>query len=114
MRLVTDEIPTPFGPVACTGALTPECVIDLGGLPRARQIAGAEVPTDMLEFLRGGEWAMHAAREVRDFLAVEEHLQGAVGAGIAKAIPDLDVETWSSGVLGKTCFSFERNRVVRA
>jgi 2-keto-4-pentenoate hydratase/2-oxohepta-3-ene-1,7-dioic acid hydratase in catechol pathway len=130
MRLVTFELPTPLGPVRRTGALAGDAVIDLslaraaalGGRPRARAIAAAEVPADMLELLRGGEWALEAAREavehavqagveeldgarvrqagvrllaplprpnsLRDFLVVEEHMQGAVDAGVAPGIPD--------------------------
>jgi 2-keto-4-pentenoate hydratase/2-oxohepta-3-ene-1,7-dioic acid hydratase in catechol pathway len=130
MRLVTFEIPTALGPVRRTGALSDDVVIDLslaraaalGRRPRARAIAAAEVPPDMLELLRGGEWALEAARDavdhalqvgvedfdgarvrhtgvrllaplprpnsLRDYLVVEEHMHGAVAAGVAKAIPD--------------------------
>ena len=72
MRLVTYEVATPFGPVRRSGALTGrDAVIDLslaraaalGRRPRAVAIAAAEVPTDLLEFLRGGEWAMETARD---------------------------------------------------
>ncbi len=130
MRLVTFEVPGPLGPVRRTGALSGEAVIDLslaraaalGGRPRARAIAAAEVPSDMLELLRGGEWALQAARgavehveqggieelegarvrhsgvrllaplprpsSLRDYLVVEEHMQGAVDAGVVAAIPE--------------------------
>lgn len=132
MRLVTFELPTPLGLVTRTGALMPDAVIDLslaravalGGRPRSRTIAAAEVPTDMLELLRGGDWALEAAREavadavtngveeldgarvrhaidgvrlrsplprpnsLRDYLVVEEHMQGSVDAGVVQAIPD--------------------------
>lgn len=130
MRLVTFEVPTPLGPVRRTGALVADdAVIDLslaraaalGGRPRARTIAAAEVPSDMLELLRGGPWALDAAREavdhaveagveeldgarvrhtgvrllaplprpnsLRDYLVVEEHMQGAVDVGAIGAIP---------------------------
>jgi 2-keto-4-pentenoate hydratase/2-oxohepta-3-ene-1,7-dioic acid hydratase in catechol pathway len=130
MRLVTFEVPTPLGPVRRTGALAADdAVIDislaraaaLGGRPRARTIAAAEVSSDMLELLRGGEWAMEAAREavehvvrtgveeldgatvrhvaprllaplprpnsLRDYLVVEEHMQGAVDVGAIGGIP---------------------------
>src|SRR3954470_22123877 len=132
MRLVTFELPTPLGTGPRAGALTTgEAVIALslaraavlGDRPRARAIAAAEVPADLLELLRGGEWAMEAAREalaraeadgvetladgarvrhtgvrllaplprpnsLRDFLVVEDHMQGAVQAGVLKGIPD--------------------------
>jgi 2-keto-4-pentenoate hydratase/2-oxohepta-3-ene-1,7-dioic acid hydratase in catechol pathway len=131
MRLVTFEVPGALGPVRRTGALVDgDAVIDLslaraavlGGRPRAREIAAAEVPADMLELLRGGEWAMEAAREavdhavdngvaelagatvrhvsprllaplprpnsLRDYLVVEEHMQGAVDQGAIAGIPD--------------------------
>ena len=131
MRLVTFELATPLGPVRRAGALAGEAIIDLslaraaalGGRPRAVEIAAAEVPADMLELLRGGDWALEAARaavehveregveelagarvrhaggdvrllaplprpnSLRDFLVVEEHMQGAVDAGAVKAIP---------------------------
>jgi 2-keto-4-pentenoate hydratase/2-oxohepta-3-ene-1,7-dioic acid hydratase in catechol pathway len=129
MRLVTFELPTPLGPIRRTGALADDAVIDLslaraaalGGRPRARAIAAAEVPADMLELLRGGPWALEAAREsvehaieagveevdgarvrhtgvrllaplprpnsLRDYLVVEEHMQGAVDVGVMPAIP---------------------------
>ncbi len=130
MRLVTFELPSPIGPVRRTGALHGEAVIDLSlaraaalrGRPRARTIALAEVPSDMLELLRGGTWALETAREavdhavqagveeldgarvrhtgvrllaplprpnsLRDYLVVEEHMQGAVDVGVMKAIPE--------------------------
>jgi 2-keto-4-pentenoate hydratase/2-oxohepta-3-ene-1,7-dioic acid hydratase in catechol pathway len=130
MRLVTFEVATALGPVRRTGALVADdAVIDLGlaraaalgGRPRARAIAAAEVPSDMLELLRGGEWAIEAAREavdhavrngvetldgatvrhaaprllaplprpnsLRDYLVVEEHMQGAVDVGAIGGIP---------------------------
>src|SRR5690349_23426252 len=125
MRLVTYEVAAPFGPVRRSGALIEASVIDLslaraavlGSRPRALAIAAAEVPADLLEFLRGGPWAIDAAREavahvagegvdrvgeararvaldevrllaplprpnsLRDYLVVDEHMQGAVDAG---------------------------------
>jgi 2-keto-4-pentenoate hydratase/2-oxohepta-3-ene-1,7-dioic acid hydratase in catechol pathway len=132
MRLVTFELTTPLGAVRRTGGLVGDAVIDLslaravvlGGRPRALEIAAAEVPADMLDLLRGGDWALEAARaalehadragvedlgrarvrhrasdlrllaplprpnSLRDFLVVEEHMRGAVEAGVAKSIPD--------------------------
>ena len=132
MRLVTFEVPTVLGPARRTGALAGDAVIDLslaraaalGGRPRAVEIAAAEVPADMLDLLRGGDWALDTARaalehadsagvtelggarvrhavadvrllaplprpnSLRDYLVVEEHMRGAVEAGIAKSIPD--------------------------
>ncbi len=130
MRLVTFEITTPLGPARRSGALTGEAIIDLSlaraamlDRPRAREIAAAEVPADLLELLGGGDWALEVAREavdhaervgiesfggarvrhsagdvrllaplprpnsLRDYLVVEEHMQGAVNAGVVKAIP---------------------------
>ena len=73
MRLVTFEIPTPLGVVRRTGAWEGDTVIDLQfaralclerrGRPRAEIIAAAEIPADMLEFLKGGEYALELARE---------------------------------------------------
>jgi 2-keto-4-pentenoate hydratase/2-oxohepta-3-ene-1,7-dioic acid hydratase in catechol pathway len=89
MRLVTFEIATPLGPFRRTGALAGEAVIDLslaraallthGGRPRATRIAQAEVPSDMLELLGGGEFAIDAAREAVDHVLTEgvKELDGA-------------------------------------
>jgi 2-keto-4-pentenoate hydratase/2-oxohepta-3-ene-1,7-dioic acid hydratase in catechol pathway len=73
VKLVTFEVPSPLGPVRRSGALHDGAVVDLSlaraavlagrGRPRARAIAEAEVPPDLLELLRGGDWAMDAARE---------------------------------------------------
>ena len=73
MQLVTFEVGTPMGAQRRTGALRDDAVIDLAlaraallassGRPRARAIGEAEVPADMLELLRGGQWAIDAARE---------------------------------------------------
>lgn len=78
MRLVTFELPTPVGKIRRSGALEGDNVFDLAlsrtaqlasrGNPRASVIAQAEVPEDMLEFLRGGEFALEAAREAIDYV----------------------------------------------
>lgn len=74
MRLVTFELTTPLGPVRRTGALVgDDAVVDLN-LARAvvhashghashRRLADAEVPSDMLALLEGGEYTMECARE---------------------------------------------------
>jgi 2-keto-4-pentenoate hydratase/2-oxohepta-3-ene-1,7-dioic acid hydratase in catechol pathway len=89
MRLVTFEVATPLGLFCRTGALAEESVIDLSlsraalltqmGRARARSIAEAEVPSDMLELLAGGEFAIDAAREALDHVIAEgvEELGGA-------------------------------------
>lgn len=130
MRLVTFELATSLGPMRRTGALVGEAVFDLSlaraaslPRPRALAIAAAEIPSDMLELLRGGEWALDTAGEavqhaaeagverfgdarvrhavddvrllsplprpnsLRDYLVVEEHMQGAVDAGVFQSIP---------------------------
>ena len=68
MRLVTFELSSPLGPVRRTGALHDDEVFDLCwaravqhaglGRPRHRQLAEAEVPSDMLELLQGGEYSL--------------------------------------------------------
>lgn len=73
MRLVTFELSTPLGAVRRTGALVQEQVVDLCfargsllqslGRPRYRALAEAEVPSDMLQLLEGGEYAQDCARE---------------------------------------------------
>jgi 2-keto-4-pentenoate hydratase/2-oxohepta-3-ene-1,7-dioic acid hydratase in catechol pathway len=87
LQLVTFEVTTPLGPRRRTGALHDDAVVDLAlaraallastGRPRALAIGEAEVPSDMLELLRGGEWAIEAARE-------------AVAHAVAEGIDDLD------------------------
>jgi 2-keto-4-pentenoate hydratase/2-oxohepta-3-ene-1,7-dioic acid hydratase in catechol pathway len=79
VKLVTFEIASPLGAVRRTGALHGAAVIDLPlaraallaaqGRPRARVIAEAEVAADMLELLRGGDWAMEAARDALEHAA---------------------------------------------
>ncbi|MBS1678310.1 MAG: fumarylacetoacetate hydrolase family protein [Actinobacteria bacterium] len=79
MRLVTYEATGPLGPIRRSGALQGEHVLDLGlaraaqlasrGNPRATAIAAAELPADMLEFLRGGDFALETAREALDHVA---------------------------------------------
>jgi len=76
MKLVTFEVGSPLGPLRRTGALLDEAVVDLAlarasllasrGRPRAREIGAAEVPAEMLELLRGGDFAIEAAREALD------------------------------------------------
>ena len=77
MRLVTFELTTPLGPIRRTGALLgDDVVVDLNlaraavhaqrGRPRHRALADAEVPSDMLALLRGGEYTMECAREALD------------------------------------------------
>ena len=81
MQLVTFEMGSPLGPQRRTGAVRDGAIIDLAlarasllastGRPRAVVIGEAEVPADMLELLRGGEWALEAAREAVEHVATE-------------------------------------------
>jgi 2-keto-4-pentenoate hydratase/2-oxohepta-3-ene-1,7-dioic acid hydratase in catechol pathway len=82
MRLVTFEIPTPLGPARRTGALAGENqVVDLNlaraaqhaaqGRPRFRALADAEVPSNMLELLGGGDYTMEAVRDAVDFALID-------------------------------------------
>ncbi len=79
MRLVTFEVASVLGPVRRGGALLGEHIVDLslaraadlGARPRAVEIAAAEIPTDMCEFLAGGSWALDTAR------AAVEHVEAA-------------------------------------
>ncbi|MGE0067669.1 MAG: fumarylacetoacetate hydrolase family protein [Solirubrobacterales bacterium] len=73
MKLVTFEVSGPLGPSRRSGALEGGHVFDLAlsraaqlaskGNLRAGVIAAAEVPSDMLEFLRGGEFVLETARD---------------------------------------------------
>jgi 2-keto-4-pentenoate hydratase/2-oxohepta-3-ene-1,7-dioic acid hydratase in catechol pathway len=79
MKLVTYEVGSPLGALRRTGALLDDSVFDLAlsrasllasqGRPRAAEIGEAEVPADMLELLRGGDFAIEAAREALDHAA---------------------------------------------
>jgi 2-keto-4-pentenoate hydratase/2-oxohepta-3-ene-1,7-dioic acid hydratase in catechol pathway len=81
MRLVSYQLKTPLGPQRRAGALVPEGVVDLAsarvalldgrGRPRAAVIGEAEVPSDLLEFLRGGEFALDAAREAVEYVTTQ-------------------------------------------
>ncbi len=89
MKLVTFEVPSPLGALRRTGALLDDAVFDLAlarasllasqGRPRAREIGEAEVPADMLELLRGGDFALEAAREALDHVQADgvDDLDGA-------------------------------------
>lgn len=88
MRLCTFEVSTVLGRARRLGAVLPQGIADLNsacawhlaakGEPRPYRLAGALVPPDMLEFLRGGETSAAFAR------ATLEHL-AAPGAGGAPA-----------------------------
>jgi 2-keto-4-pentenoate hydratase/2-oxohepta-3-ene-1,7-dioic acid hydratase in catechol pathway len=80
MRLVTFELTTPLGPARRTGAMDgADHVVDLSlaraalhaakGRPRHRTLAEAEVPSNMLDLLDGGEYAMQCAREALEHVA---------------------------------------------
>jgi 2-keto-4-pentenoate hydratase/2-oxohepta-3-ene-1,7-dioic acid hydratase in catechol pathway len=89
MRLATYEVATALGPFRRTGALADGSVIDLSlaraalltqrGRARAGAIAEAEVSSDMLDLLAGGEFAIDAAREAVEHVLTEgvEELDGA-------------------------------------
>jgi 2-keto-4-pentenoate hydratase/2-oxohepta-3-ene-1,7-dioic acid hydratase in catechol pathway len=90
MRLVTFELTTRLGPARRTGAMDGEDhVVDLSlaravvhaakGRPRHRALAEAEVPSDMLELLEGGEYTMQCAQEALDHVAQsgDDSLDGA-------------------------------------
>ncbi|HUO72601.1 MAG TPA: fumarylacetoacetate hydrolase family protein [Solirubrobacteraceae bacterium] len=99
MRLVTFEIATPLGPVRRTGAIdATDHVIDLSlaraaqharkGRPRYLALAEAEVPSDMLELLQGGEYAMECAREA--IAQVGQSGDDALdGAAVRRALADV-------------------------
>ena len=98
MQLVTFEIGSPLGPQRRTGAVRDDTIIDLAlarasliastGRPRAVVIGEAEVPSDMLELLRGGPWALDAAREAVEHAATEgvDTLDGATVRHPASAV----------------------------
>jgi len=81
MRLCTFEVATLLGRVSRIGALLPSGVVDLNsacarhlaskGEPRPERLAGALVPPDMLEFLRGGETSATFARATIESLSAE-------------------------------------------
>ncbi len=91
MRLCTFEVTTVLGRTARLGALVDGGIADLNsacawhlalkGEPRPRRLAGAIVPPDMLEFLRGGETSLTFAR------ATLEHLSAVAGGGPAPRGP---------------------------
>ena len=98
MKLVTFEIAGPLGPVRRSGALHDDAVVDLSlaraavlsaqGRPRARAIAEAEVPADLLELLRGGEWALETARDAVA-RAVDEGVERLDGAIVRHPLHDV-------------------------
>jgi len=99
MRLVTFELITPLGPARRTGAMDgADHVVDLSlaraglqaakGRPRHRALAAAEVPSDMLELLEGGEYTMECAREALDHIA-QSGDDSLDGAAIRHALTDV-------------------------
>jgi 2-keto-4-pentenoate hydratase/2-oxohepta-3-ene-1,7-dioic acid hydratase in catechol pathway len=98
VQLVTFEVRSPLGRLRRTGAIHGDAIIDLAlaraallastGRPRALVIGEAEVPADMLELLRGGEWALDAAREAVEHVATDgvEDLGGATVRHPASAV----------------------------
>jgi len=98
MRLVTFTLSTPLGPVRRTGALHDDHVLDLCaaraaqhaslGRPRHRQLAEAEVPSDMLGLLEGGEYSLQAARDAIDYVS-QSGEDTLAGAPIRHAIGDV-------------------------
>jgi 2-keto-4-pentenoate hydratase/2-oxohepta-3-ene-1,7-dioic acid hydratase in catechol pathway len=98
LKLVTFELPSPVGPIRRSGALEGEHVFDLAlsrtaqlasqGNPRAGAIGAAEVPEDMLEFIRGGEYALEAAREAIDHVKAAGD-EGIEGAQLRHALADV-------------------------
>jgi 2-keto-4-pentenoate hydratase/2-oxohepta-3-ene-1,7-dioic acid hydratase in catechol pathway len=91
MRLVTFELKTPVGAMRRTGARAEgDHVVDLElaraaqhaakGRARHRALAAAEVPSDMLALLEGGEHTLDCAREALEHVARtgDGELDGAV------------------------------------
>ena len=76
MKLVTFEIPTPVGKFVRVGAVHSQSIVDLNmayalmlaesGEAQPYRLAGAEVPTTMLELLEGGTSAMNKASRAFD------------------------------------------------
>lgn len=76
MKLASFEVDTSVGPVRRVGVVDGSSLLDVTagyarlladqGEPAAEEVAGAVTPPDMIEFLRVGERALDAAREVRD------------------------------------------------
>jgi 2-keto-4-pentenoate hydratase/2-oxohepta-3-ene-1,7-dioic acid hydratase in catechol pathway len=81
MRLCTFEVATVLGRKQRLGAMLPAGIADLNsacawhlalkGETRPSRLAGAIVPPDMLEFLRGGDTSLTFARATLDHLASE-------------------------------------------
>lgn len=81
MKLATFEVQTPLGPKRRLGIATDSgivdvttgyaCVLEDQGEATPVEIAEAIVPPEMLSFLRRGERAIEAAREVVSFVASE-------------------------------------------
>ena len=78
MKLVTFEIPTPVGSFARIGALHHHTIVDLNmaythllaesGESQPYRLAGAEVPSTMLELFEGGTSAMNKASRAYDLV----------------------------------------------
>lgn len=90
MHLVTFELSTSLGPARRSGVLSgSDHILDLNlaraalhkaqGRPHHRQLADAEVPTDLLALLRGEQYAIDCASEALEYVirSGEEAIDGA-------------------------------------
>ena len=78
MKLVTFQIATPVGKFARVGALYNQTIVDLNmaytlmleekGEAQSYRLAGAEVPSTMLELLQGGASSMNKARRALQYV----------------------------------------------
>lgn len=100
MKLVTFEIATALGPVERIGALRGDGIVDLnmacaahltatGRTGRAREIADALVPPDMIAFFAGGEMSRRAANDALAFVDDNGVTAGPHGETVKFALGDV-------------------------
>lgn len=93
MKLVTFSTPTPHGDVQRIGALHGDNVIDLnyglvalleeqGETERAQAVADVFIPTDMQQFLKGGQLSMNRAKDALHY--VQARCDGATAISTSK------------------------------
>ena len=100
MKLVTFEINSLLGPQNRIGAIVDNMVVDLnlaftahleklGRTARPYEIANAIIPTDMVEYFRGGALSSEAASEALNFVVANENPVGPKGETVVHKIDSI-------------------------
>jgi 2-keto-4-pentenoate hydratase/2-oxohepta-3-ene-1,7-dioic acid hydratase in catechol pathway len=99
MKLASFEVATRVGPVRRVGVVVNDSLVDVTagythvladqGAPSPQEIAQTTAPPDMIEFLRRGDQAMTAAREVRATMSNADMVTGESGTQLLYDVDDV-------------------------